>query len=81
VELEKEAYVYKDGDYEGTRYDTEEVAGSSELFVYGGFREKNREFIDSILARKEQTTSPFRDALKTMEVCERILAQALIQGI
>ncbi len=79
VELEKEGYVYADGDYNGFRYDSQEIAGSSELFVYGGFQRKNREFIDSILRGKEETSSPFRDVLKTMEVCETILAQALIR--
>ncbi len=81
VELEKEAFVYADGDYEGVRYDSKEIAGSNELFVYGGFQKKNREFINSILTGKEETSSPFKDALKTMEVCETILAQALIRGL
>lgn len=81
VELEKEAFVYADGDYEGVRYDSKEIAGSNELFVYGGFQRKNREFINSILKGKEETSSPFKDALKTMEVCETILAQALIRGL
>lgn len=79
AELEKEAYVYADGDVNGIRYDSKEVAGSNELFVYAGFQRKSREFINSILSGKDETSSPFRDALKTMEVCETILAQALIR--
>ena len=79
VELEKEAYVYTEGDYIGIRYDSKEVAGSDELFVYGGFQKKSREFVDSIIAGKALTSSPFSDVLKTMEVCETILAQARIQ--
>ena len=52
VELEKEAYVYTEGDYTGIRYDSKEVAGSDELFVYGGFQKKSREFVDSTHCRK-----------------------------
>ncbi|HTF17364.1 MAG TPA: Gfo/Idh/MocA family oxidoreductase [Chryseolinea sp.] len=81
VDLEKEGYVYADGDVNGVRYDTKEVAGSDELFVYGGFQRKSREFINSLFSGQEETSSPFRDALKTMEVCETILAQALIKGV
>ena len=80
VELEKEAFIYAEGDYDGVRYDSKEIAGGDELFVYGGFQRKNREFINSILSGKHETTSPFSDALKTMEVCETILAQALLKG-
>ncbi|MEO5995184.1 MAG: Gfo/Idh/MocA family oxidoreductase, partial [Chitinophagaceae bacterium] len=68
VELEKEAYLYTEGDYEGTRYDSKEIAGSPELYIYGGFQRKSREFINSIISGKEETSSPFNDALKTMEV-------------
>jgi virulence factor len=81
IEIEKEAYLYSGGDYQGVRYDTKEVAGSNELFVYGGFQQKSREFIKSILSGKEETSSSFKDALKTMEVCETILAQALIRKV
>jgi len=78
VELEKEAFLYEEGNYEGMQYDTKAVAGSDELTVFGGFHRKHREFIDSILSGKEQTSSPFSDTLKTMEVCQIILAQEII---
>jgi predicted dehydrogenase len=81
VEVEKEAYLYTEGDYEGVKYDSREIAGSDELYVYGGFRNKSREFINSLLSGKEETSSPFSDALKTMHVCETILAQALMEGV
>ena len=81
VELEKEAFLYANGNYEGERYDTKEIAGSNELFVYGGFQRKNFEFIDSLLSGKERTSSPFADTLKTMEICVTILAQAIIGGL
>ncbi|MGW5363613.1 Gfo/Idh/MocA family protein [Actinopolymorpha pittospori] len=76
---EGQARLFADGDTEGTMYDTRTVAGSDELHVYGGFRRKNREFVDSLLAGEELTSSPFRDALKTMEVAEQILAQAVLR--
>jgi hypothetical protein len=77
AEIEGKAYLYADGDYNGKVYDTREVAGSQDNYVFGGFRAKNREFIDSLKRGKEVTSSPFRDTVKTMEVCETILAQAL----
>ena len=79
AEGEGKAYLYEDGDYDGNCYDAKEVAGSDELFVYGGFRAKNREFIVSVLEGKEATSSPFRDTLKTMEVAEAILSQNLLR--
>jgi len=81
VELEREAFLYADGKSEGVRYDSKEIAGSNEVYVYGGFQRKSREFINSVLSRKEETSSPFSDALKTMRVCETILAQALLDGV
>ena len=74
------ARLYADGDTEGVAYDARAVAGSDELHVYGGFRTKNREFVDSLVAGQEVTSSPFRDAVKTMEVAEKILAQAMLRG-
>ena len=70
----------KDGDTEGIKYDTKQVAGSEEFYVFCGFQQKTQEFVDSISTGIEKTTSPFRDTLKTMEVCEKILSQALIEG-
>lgn len=81
VELEKEAFLYANGNYEGERFDTKEVACSNELFIYGGFQNKTLEFINSILSGKDETSSPFPDTLKTMEICETILAQAMIEGV
>lgn len=80
AEIEKEAYLYLDGDYEGKRFTTQEVAGSSENYIFGGFQTKNREFIDSLKTGKDVCSSPFSDAVKTMEVCEAILAQAVLNG-
>jgi virulence factor len=81
AEVEGKAILYADGDYNGVVYDTKDVAGSNELHVFGGFAAKNREFIDSLKAGREMTSSPFRDCVKTMAVAEEILGQALMQGV
>ena len=78
AEIEDKGYLYADGDTEGTEYDTREVAGSDEFFVFAGFQAKNRQFIDAVKAG-EQPDSNFADAVKTMEVAERILATALLE--
>jgi virulence factor len=78
AEVEGTARIYADGDYEGKRFDAKEVAGSDELFVYGGFQAKHREFIDVLRCRADRPSSPFSDTVKTMEVAETILAQALL---
>ena len=80
AEVETRAFLYADGDYEGVEYDCFEVAGGAEQWEAFGFRDKNREFIDSLKTGKEVTTSPFRDCIKTMEVAEKILANALFKG-
>ena len=54
-----------------------QIAGSDEFYVYGGFRAKNREFIDAVKSGT-QPASHFGDAVKTMEVAETILAAALL---
>lgn len=79
VEAEHEvgATLYADGDTAGVRYDTRAVAGSDQLFVYGGFQAKHREFVDCVRAGT-QASSSFQDALKTMTVAEKILAAALL---
>ena len=75
AEVEGKAYLYADDDYDGVEYDTKQVAGSDEFYVFGGFQAKHREFIDSLRAGKPLTSSPFRDCIKTMEVAEAILGQ------
>jgi virulence factor len=79
AEHEGKGYLYANGDTKGVEYDSREMAGGDELFQYGGFQAKNREFIDCLKAGT-QPSSHFADALKTMEVAEVILAQALLDG-
>ncbi len=79
VEAEHEvgATLYADGDTKGVRYDSRTLAGSDQLFVFGGFLAKHREFAECVRT-KRQPSSNFHDALKTMEVAEKILAMNLL---
>lgn len=79
AEHEGKGYLYVDGDTKGIEYDTREVAGSDQNFVFGGFQAKNRDFIDAVKSG-QQPGSNFSDAVKTMEVAEIILAQSLLSG-
>lgn len=80
AELEGKGYLYADNNYQGVEYDARTIAGGTQTFEFGGFKSKNREFINSLKTGQEQTTSPFRDCVKTMEVAEKILAAALLSG-
>jgi predicted dehydrogenase len=80
ADTEGTARLYADGDLTGVEYEARAVAGSESFHIFGGFQAKNREFIDSLKAGRELTSSPFRDCLKTMEVAEKVLAQALLRG-
>lgn len=77
AEHERKGYLYADGDTEGIEYDAREISGSDKLYIYGGFQNKHREFIDALKENK-QPSSNFSDAIKTMEVAEKILAQSLL---
>lgn len=80
ADIEGQAHLYANGNVQPQEYDAQRVAGSAEYYVFGGFRAKHREFIDSLKYGKDVTSSPFRDCLKIMEVAEKILAQALLRG-
>ena len=77
AEHEGKGRLYADGDTKGIEFDTRQMAGSDEFHIYGGFQAKNREFIDAVKCGT-QPASCFADAIKTMEVAETILAQALL---
>lgn len=78
VELENKAFLYENGDYAGVEYDCKQVVNSDEFYVYGGFVEKSREFVDSIESGACQVSSPFEDVVKTMRVLETIVAQSIL---
>lgn len=72
-DLESGAMIWhKDG---GEQLSAAGVAQSEELFVLGGFRAKNEEFIEAVRSGR-QPASNFDDALKTMLAAEVILAQS-----
>ncbi|ODT82639.1 MAG: hypothetical protein ABS76_06120 [Pelagibacterium sp. SCN 64-44] len=81
IEVEAEAHIYLDNDYRGETLTTQDAAGSDQNFVFGGFAAKNREFIDSLKTGQDVCSSPFRDTVKTMRVCQTILAQAQEAGV
>jgi predicted dehydrogenase len=80
VDTEGDTTIYADGDTTGTTMTSQQVAGSDEFFVFGGFQAKNREFIDALRGGAAPSSS-FPDALKTMQVAHRILAQATLAGV
>ena len=63
AEHEVKGVLYANGDIKGVVYDTKEVAGSDQLYVYGGFQAKNREFIDAV-KQGTQPSSNFADAFE-----------------
>jgi predicted dehydrogenase len=81
IEVEAEARLYLDNDYRGEILTTQHAAGSDQSFIFGGFANKNREFIDSLKSGIDVCSSPFSDTVKTMRVCETILAQAYAAGV
>ena len=76
---ETQGTLYADGDTRGVTFDTRTAAGSDALFGFGGFRDKSREFLNCVRSGG-LPSSHFGDALKTMEVAEKILARALLEG-
>ena len=74
AEIYGKAYLYKDDNKEGEEYDAKEIGESDDLRIYGGFKSKNKEFIDSIKFKKNLTSSPFHDAFETMELTYKIIS-------
>lgn len=75
---EGKGYIFKDNDTRGIELDTFQVAGTTNPLVAKGFERKNREFIDCI---KEGClpSSHFGDALKTMEIAEKMLSADILK--
>jgi predicted dehydrogenase len=80
AEHEDKGYLYADGNTQPIVYDTREISGSDAFYIYGGFQAKNREFIDC-LKSGQLPGSHFGDAVKTMEVAEKIMAQATLRNV
>ena len=80
AEHEGKAYVYTDGNLEPQVYDTAEVAESEEFHVFTGVQAKARAFVDACKTGG-QPDSCFEDALKTMLIAEKILAQGLLSEV
>lgn len=72
LDLEGEGRVYLEGDTTGIRLSAQEVAGSDEFYIYGGFQSKTNEFIRCIRSG-ERPSSHFGDAVLTMQAAEEIL--------
>lgn len=77
ADLEGEGRIFADGDVVGTPYDAAKVAGSDAFNVLCGFRAKSADFLESVRTGR-QPSSSFADALKTMEIAERLHAADLI---
>jgi predicted dehydrogenase len=72
VNPNKEALIYADNKPEPKIISTYEAAGGSkDFFVYYGFYQENKHFIDCIL-RDEEPETCFKDAVKTMELIDLI---------
>jgi virulence factor len=79
AEHETEAKLFRDGSLIPEIITAEEAAGSSDYFVSTGVLAKVRDFVDAC-KRGRPAESDFNDALKTMEVAEKVLAQAVLGG-
>jgi virulence factor len=76
VDGNTEARIYADSAEEPTVLSNTEVAGSEESHHYYGFFGENRHFIDC-LRNDEMPMPSFSDAVKTMELVDRIYASEL----
>lgn len=79
VEHETGGRLYVDGDVKGIEYSSPKSANSDDYFVYTGVQNLAREFVDCCRNHTQPQTC-FSNSLKTMEVAEIILAQALLDG-
>lgn len=79
VEHEVGGYLYADGDTKGAYYDAGKCAGGDEFHVRTGVRYLARNFVDSCRSHT-RTCSDFDNALKGIEIAEKILAQAVLEG-
>ncbi len=79
AEHEDKAFLYADGDVKGVMYDTREVSGSEDNYVFTGVKAAAADFVNGCLTGKQPACN-FSDAIKTTEIAEIILAQGLLSG-
>jgi predicted dehydrogenase len=79
VEAEHEAkgYLYADGNLTPQVFDTAEVAGSQELYIYTGVLAAAEDFVNCCL-NGGRPMCCFENTVNTMKVAEVILAQSLL---
>ena len=77
AEHEGKARMYVDGDVGGVEFDTQQEASSGDFHVYTGVYALVDDFIQGVRTGK-QPAACFQNSVKTMEVAETILAQALL---
>jgi len=80
AEHEVGATLFADGDVQGISFDTKTEAGSEDFHVYTGVYSMVANFIKNIKTGGRPQTC-FQDAIKTTEIAEKILAQALMAGV
>jgi len=71
IDADDKAVIYSDNKAEGQILKAQEVAGGTENRIFYGFCSENRHFIDCVKQKRMPDTN-FADALKTMELVERI---------
>jgi len=77
AEHENKGYMYTDGNLEPQVFDTMEVAGSKENYVFTGVLAAAEDFVNCCL-NNGQPMASFENTLNTMKVAEVILAQSLL---
>lgn len=78
AEHEIGGYLFADGDTSGHYFDAGKCAGSDAFHVRTGVRYLARNFVDSC-RQHVKTCSDFDNALKGIEIAEKILAQAILE--
>jgi virulence factor len=71
IDADDKAVIYSDNKPEGQILKAQEVAVGTENYISYGFCSENRHFIDCVKQKRMPDTN-FADALKTMELVERI---------
>ena len=78
AEHETKGYMYTDGNLEPKVFDTAEVAGSGDNYIFTGVLAAADDFVTCCLSGGQPMAS-FENALNTMKVAEYILAQSLMK--